>query len=877
MNQIFRLFILLLAIFFSIHLLNNKLFDLPPIAKLLDPFHGYAKIKTNDRKNIFDEKIISNIEIVWDENYIPHIFAENDNDLYFAQGYVVARDRLWQMDFISRVYEGRLSEILGYNHAILTNDRFMRTVGITEGAKQSLSSIAVCEQKESINQSWNGLESSCTGEITILEPKIYNMLTSFSKGVNKYINSIAWDELPIEFKILDYQPEYWSPFKTCILLKSMTLTLSGRNSDIVYEVIKQKYGIESAKKLFPELPYFIDPIIPQESYDIIINEQCENEDSSISYNDDFSNLLIDKNNMSNPGIGSNNWAIHSSNTANGYALLANDPHLGLTLPNVWYVMQLSTPNFDTMGATFPGAPGIISGFNNYIAWGETNGESDVSDFYRIIQDPQNSSNYIYDGESVPYDIRVEEIYIRGHAFSLPKDTSFIVTSTVHGPILTEKNDYSLRKHSSKRGIEAPFDYAFRWTAHSKTGEIKSFYELNRSKNYEEFISALSTFDCPGQNFIYADIEGNIGVYHTGKIPISCQKGVLPGEKKQYFWGFEDTAKFIPRIHLPQAFNPKQGFLSSANQYPVSGDYPYDLNGKYWPAYRGSRINDFISNKIVQREKIHINDMKKLHNDSFNKFASILLPLILNSIEDPLLDEKNKDLDDVFYKLKSWDYVHDTSGAEGLIFDTWFDELNNRIWQKLFDDTSVEDINNSTMYPNCDVLIDIIMENENSVWFDNINTAKKEDFQFIALETFKKSVNHVKPYLSQNKQNNGEINYKFSTNKDIKHLLGTNKFKAFSRLDVLISGSRWSPNAIKVKSGALYGPSWRYIVELKKDSITAMGIYPGGQSGSPANKNYDNYIDSWARGDYLDLNYTPYKHKEKLKTQKSTITLIRNEK
>ncbi|MBJ48703.1 MAG: hypothetical protein CMG59_06000 [Candidatus Marinimicrobia bacterium] len=250
MNQILRLLILLLAIFFSIHLLNNKLFDLPPIAKLLDPFHGYAKIKINDRKNIFDEKIINNVEIIWDENYIPHIFAENDNDLYFAQGYVVARDRLWQMDFITRVYEGRLSEILGYNHAILTNDRFMRTVGITEGAKQSLSSIAVCEQKESINQNWNGLESSCTGEIIILEPKIYKMLTSFSKGVNKYINSIAWDELPIEFKILDYQPEYWSPFKTCILLKSMTLTLSGRNSDIVYEVIKQKYGIESAKNYF---------------------------------------------------------------------------------------------------------------------------------------------------------------------------------------------------------------------------------------------------------------------------------------------------------------------------------------------------------------------------------------------------------------------------------------------------------------------------------------------------------------------------------------------------------------------------------------------------------------------------------------------------
>lgn len=876
MNQILKLFVLLLLIFFSIHVLNNKLFDLPPIAKLLDPFHGYAKIKDNDNKNIFDSNIERSVEIIWDDNYIPHIFAENDNDLYFAQGYVVAQDRLWQMDFVSRVYEGKLSEILGYNHAVITNDRFMRTVGVTEGAKQSLSSIAICQENKSINQNWNGLESTCDGKVIILEAKIYSMLISFSNGVNKYIDSIAWDELPIEFKILDYQPEYWTPYKTCILLKSMTLTLSGRNNDIVYEVVKQKYGLENAKKLFPEFPYFTDPIIPQESYDIRIEEHCTNQESDMSYNDDFSNLIIDNDNMSNPGIGSNNWAIHYDNTANGHALLANDPHLGLNLPNVWYVMQLSTPSMDAMGATFPGAPGIISGFNNYIAWGETNGESDVSDFYRIIQDPQNSSNYIYNGESVPYQTRVEKIFIRGHAFSLPQDTSFIVRSTIHGPILAEKNDDSLRKHSIRRGIQSPFDYAFRWTAHSQTSEIKSFYELNRSKNYEEFISALSTFDCPGQNFIYADIEGNIGIYHTGKIPISCQKGVLPGDKKKYFWAFDDTTKFIPKRHLPQTFNPKQGFLSSANQYPVSQNYPYYLNGQYWPAYRGSRINDFISTKIAQKEKIDINDMKKLHNDSFNKFASILLPLLLSVIEDQLIAEKNKNLNDIFYKMKAWDYVHDIYGIEGLIFDTWFDELNDRVWKKLFLNTSIEDINNSTMYPYCDVLVDIIHESENSIWFDDISTEKKENFRSIAMETFKNSINYLMPHLSDNKKNPEEKNYNYSSSKDIKHLLGSDKFKVFSRLDIPIAGSRWSPNAVKVKSGALYGPSWRYIVELKKDSIKAIGIYPGGQSGDPGNNNYDNYITSWTSGDYLDLNYTPYAAKENLKKQYPSLTLIKNE-
>ncbi|MDC2984630.1 penicillin acylase family protein, partial [Candidatus Marinimicrobia bacterium] len=850
MKQILKLFYLLLIILFSIHLLNNKVFDLPPIAKLLDPFHGYAKIKKNDYHNFINTNLKNDVEIIWDENYIPHIFAQNDGDLYFAQGYVVAQDRLWQMDFVSRVYQGRLSEILGYHKEIISNDRFMRTVGVTEGAKKSLSTIAVCEQNNTINYNWDGQEHSCFGEIIIYDSQVYSMLVSFSNGVNEYINSIAWDEYPIEYKILDYGPEYWTPYKTCILLKSMTLTLTGRNSDIVFEVIKNKYGKENAKILFPDFPYFVDPIIPKKSYDLDIEESCSNQELDFKYDNDFSKLLINKNSMSNPGIGSNNWAVHSDHTIEGHALLANDPHLGLTLPNVWYVMQLSTPELDIMGATLPGAPGIISGFNNYVAWGETNGESDVSDFYRIIQDSQNLSNYLYDGESVPFQTRNEKILIRGHAFSLPKDTSFTVKSTIHGPILAKEDDSIMRKYSSRRGIEAPYTYAFRWTAQSSTKEIKSFYDLNRAKNYEDFISALSTFDCPGQNFIYADVEGNIGIYHSGKIPISCYKGILPGEDSRYLWSFDDSTKFIPKKNLPKAFNPDGGFLSSANQYPVLKDYPYNMNGKYWPAYRGSRINDFISDKILNAEKLDINDMKNLQNDAYNKFASILLPLLLNSIEKELLIENKQNLNEVFLKMKTWDYFHNINSYEGLFFDTWYDELNDQVWKDLFTNTSIEDINNPTMYPNSDVLIHLIQEDRNSYWFDDFETPEKEVFRSIALQTYKNSID----YLNFQKNDKNTEKYKDGrlASKNIEHLLSSDQFSAFSKMDVLIPGSRWSPNAVKVKSGKLYGPSWRYIVQMKKDSIHAIGIYPGGQSGNPADENYEKFISSWTKGNYLNL-------------------------
>ena len=874
MKSILKALGLLFLLLFSIHILNNKIFSFPPIGKLLDPFHGYAVNSNKNNSKIHLSNLKSNVEVVWDNNNIPHIFAQNEHDLYMTQGYVVAQDRLWQMDFVTRLHEGRLSEIIGYNPNVLQTDRFMRTIGIVEGAKASLSAIANCKNKNGdIDDNWTGLEICPQGyQLQINEPEVYEMLINYSKGVNEYITSLHWDEYPIEYKILDYAPELWNPFKTCVLLKAMTLDLTGRNTDVIYQIIKDTYGDDIARDLYPESPYYKDPIIPVEDskkndYENLYDDTCNDESVELqSQKSQLVKLLIDLDYMHNPGIGSNNWAVEGQHTNNGNAILANDPHLRLSLPNVWYVMQLSTPDLDVMGATFPGAPGIISGFNNYIAWGETNGEDDVSDFYEITIDPQNSDNYIYDGESIPFDKREETIFIRGHAFKFPHDTTFIVKSTKHGPILIESNNDKLRYKTS---VHPNVNLAFRWLAHDPTKEIKAFYNLNHATNYQEFKAALIDFECPCQNFVYADVSDTIAIYHKGKIPIRCRatgKGVLPGNNSKNLWTYDDSSKFIPIEDLPRVANPKRGYVSSANQHPIE-NYPYYLPGIYWPAHRASRINDLLEEMKNDPKKIDIEDMKIIQNDSYNKFAELILPNLLLSIELKIKKQSDKGLKDIFNALSNWDRYHKEDAFEPLIFEQWYENLNNEIWKDLFiNEPSLQDLNNSKLYPLYDVLGDLIVNinDSESDWTKHKIIPNKEEFYSIIWSTFKKSINNLEDNENLKNKHFSEWKYSDVRSANIHHIVSSSDFDVFSAMNIPTSGSRWSPNAINGK----FGPSWRYIVELKKDSVHAIAIYPGGQSGNPGSKHYDDYIEKWKNGEYINLNFTYYQNKNNLKGQRT---------
>ena len=881
MNSTIKTLLLFFLTWLCIHILNNKIGSIPPLGKFLDPFHGYVNSNNNSKQKIKKLNTIGNIEVIWDENNIPHIFAEDEADMYMAQGYVVASDRLWQMDFISRLHAGKLSEIIGDNKEVLKSDRFMRRLGIVDGAKASLSTIAQCINKNNkAYANWNGLEECPDGySINIIQQDVYSMLISYSKGVNFYVENLSWDAFPIEYKILDYSPEKWNPLKTCILLKAMSLDLSGRNTDLLYTSIATKYGETAANFLYPEKPYKNDPIISEP----ILNPSKLPEDCSenFDYPDIAFNFEIPD--MSNPGIGSNNWAVHKDKTKNKNAILANDPHLGLNLPNVWYVMQLSFSNadqeksLDVMGATIPGAPGILSGFNNYIAWGETNGEDDVSDFYQIEVDPNNSNNYIYDGESIPFIIKEEKILIRGDAFNLPK--IFIDTIKItkeHGPIIVDSTNLDMATFN--QGISTIYtdiNLAFKWVAHEPTEEITAFYKMNHATNYKQFKQALEYYKCPTQNFVYADINGEIAMHHNGGIPIRCKnytKHVLHGNSSKYVWD-----DFIPFDELPTEFNPSRGFVSSANQHPISDnvDYYY-LPGVYWPAHRASRINNLL-NQLIEDSNITIDDMKLIQIDNFNQYAKEILPYLLPNIENEIKDDLL--LFNIYTALDNWkeNPVHNANMFEPSIFDEWYSELNQRIWSDLFlDENGNKKPNYDRVYPLYDILLRVIQEPEQHFWIDENNkkhfwiddetTNNRETLKEIILISFKEAVNTIKKQFPD--KNYNEWYYSDYRGTDIHHILGSN-FDAFSRLDIPTSGSKWSPNAMRNQ----FGPSWRYIVEMDQGNINAIGIYPGGQSGNPNSKYYDNYIDKWNKGDYLNLNYTYYKDRSSLN---GTRVLIINE-
>ncbi len=869
MNNTVKTLVLFFSICFLIHILNNKIGSYPPIGKFLDPFHGYIAGNNSAEKKLQRLNTINNVEIIWDENNIPHIFAENEKDMYMVQGYVVASDRLWQMDFISRLHAGSLSAIIGKNKDVLKSDRFMRRLGIVDGAKASLSTIAKCINNDNeIYKNWDGLEDCPDGYSKIVKQHdVYDMLISYSNGVNAFINDLDWSSLPIEYKILDYSPEHWTPLKTCILLKAMSLDLSGRNTDLLYSSIVEKYNENHARFLYPEKPYKNDPIISEKESISNPTQLPKDCDQDFNYPNLTFNFEIPK--MSNPGIGSNNWAVHKDKTKNKSALLANDPHLGLNLPNVWYVMQISGPDknnktLDVMGATIPGAPGILSGFNNYIAWGETNGEDDVSDFYQVEIDPNNSNHYIYDNESIPFIIKEEKIMIRGDAFNFPEifiDT--IKMTRQHGPIIIDSSNLDMTTFNQGISIIYPdINLAFKWVAHEPTQEITAFYKMNHATNHKDFLEALEYYNCPSQNFVYADVDGNVGMHHNGKIPIRCEeygKNILYGNSSQYVW--ED---FIPFDELPRSFNPKRGFVSSANQHPIPDniDYYY-LPGVYWPSHRASRINDLLYD-MVENENVTIDDMQLIQNDNFNKYAQDLLPHLLVAIKEEVKNDQL--LLNIFNALVQWkdNPIHNHKMFEPTIFDAWYAELNENIWSDLFIDKNGQQKYNSRVYPLYDILLEVIENPEKHLWIDDERTEKKETAKEVINISFKNAVKKIEKHF--NHKDYSKWYYSDYRGTDIHHILPNSSFDAFSRLDIPTSGSRWSPNAMQNK----FGPSWRYIVEMHENNINAIGIYPGGQSGDPGSEHYDNYIDKWNDGDYFNLNYTYGNNRTQLKGKKVLI-------
>ena len=780
------------------YFLNRPLGTVPALGRLFSPFEGFwqngeAKLALPPT-NLQLDGVKEEVDIVFDDNRVPHVFAKNDNDLYFAQGYLVARDRLWQMEFYTLAAAGRLTEIVG--ERALELDRYSRRTGMAATAKK----IYESNKKDDISNA---------------------ILNSYAAGVNAYIKQLKYKDLPVEYKIIGYQPEEWSPYKTLLMMMNMRNVLNGGSDDYRMSNVLAKYGMEVVKDLFPDYPTNESPIIPagtKWNFTPLAVPATPAEIAAKSSNNDMAYNIS----APSPEIGSNNWAVGGEKSATGLPILENDPHLQLTLPSIWYQMQLSTPTMNVYGACLPGAPGVVIGFNKDVAWGVTNVGSDVMDFYQIKFKDKTKKEYWYNGAWKPTTMRVEEFVIKGRKDAL-KDT---VYSTHHGPIVynvdSEKN----------YGRNTPVGHAMRWIANESEGtDLMAFYYLNRAKNYDDYRKALTYYVAPAQNFIFASNQNDIAITPNGKLPLKWKeqgKFILDGSNPAHDW-----QGFIPTEQNPTVKNPARGFVSSANQFSTDPTYPYYLGWKFAPSERAIRINE----RLTLMQKATVDSLRSIQNDNFNVEARRVLPALMKVLA---ADSSNK-LNAAYQTLSKWNLKNDPDEIGATIFERWVRELRYAIWE---DDFASKNEKMPMGYPTRDRTWEMMVKQPTAKWFDNVLTKdKQETMQDVVKSSFKATIDSLTTKLGPMNATNWAWTNVKST--DINHL---GRLPGFGRQDIKNGGGPGIVNA----TTEVNGPSWRMIVQLDKGWPKAYGLYPGGQSGNPASPFYDNMIDKWAKGELNEL-------------------------
>ena len=773
-----------------IYALNTKFGDTPPLLKFLNPFTGFwqnaESLSIKPNQSIVLKGTRENIDIVFDDRMIPHVFAKNDHDAYYAQGYVTAMHRLWQMDFQTRFAAGRLCEVVGKKAIEL--DRYQRRMGMVYGAQKSM----------------DGMMS---------DPQSKEMILAYTAGINDYIQSLSAANMPLEYKLLDFKPEDWTPLKCALLLKQMSAVLAMGSDEFYMTNIRNKFGNAVIKDLFPDYPFKEDPIIPtgtKWNFKPLALPEAPADPGNIT----VGNIRTKE---KEEGIGSNNWALSGSKTLSGFPILANDPHLDLSLPSIWYQIQLHAPGLNAYGVSLPGAPGIIIGFNEKIAWGVTNVAADILDFYQIKFKDNTHKSYWYNNQWKNTTFQIEKIGIRGGATE--NDTVFY---THHGPVV-----YLEKPKSFAKANNIPVGSALRWIAHDKSNELKTFYLLNRGKNYNDYRKALTYFTAPAQNFIFASADNDIAITANGKFPLKWKnqgKFVMDGSDPKNDW-----QSWIPADQNPTVKNPPRGFVSSANQSSTDQTYPYYINWEFSPYERGKRIND----RLTVMTNATADSIRRMQTDNYSIHAQNLLPATLALIDESKLNATQKE---GFSIVGKWNKYYDADAVAASIFDLWTKRLQYDIWD---DDFTIANI--PMKYPSRDRTVQLILSEPNSKWVDNINTPATETLADLVLESFKFACDSLERKYGPIGKDWQWSNVKHT---NVPHLA---KIPGFGSKTLMIGGGKMTINALSETNG----PSWRMVIELGK-SPKGHGVFPGGQSGNPGSKFYDNMIDTWANGQLYDL-------------------------
>ena len=719
----------------------------------------------NGSRNV---QIEDKVEILRDQWGVPHIFAKTDSDLFFGYGYATAQDRLWQLDYYRRKAMGRLSEILGTEG--LENDIIVRTVGINRIARQEVNNIA---------------------------SHTLSRLEAFSNGINAVMAEIR-DCLPIEFDLLGYEPEPWSPLDSVAIWGEFRWYLTGRLPVIaIPEFAKRTLGEGPLYETFITGEAPDESIIPEGSYT-----------KTPSGVEKVGDVVVDP----EDGIGSNNWVISADRSTSGAPMVASDPHIAFGAVSCWYEAHLQGPELNVAGVGYVGVPAVVIGRNEQIAWGITNNICSQRDLYLEKTDPEQPDHFFYNGRWEPAKKIIEEINIKD---SEPV-TKTIVCSR-NGPIADELLPPELQQTGP---------VSLRWLGTGLSDELSCSLGLNAASDAEGVRKALKLWIVPTWSFVFADRKGNIGYQCVGRIPIrnGWNRGYRPGWDPDYQW-----QGLVPYEGMPALFNPPQGYARSANNRTAPEDYPYPLSGTWNSGYRARRIR----NMIEEKDKFSREDFARMQMDVLSMRAVESLPGLL-AILSKSTDPKIKSAHD---HLKSWDCRMETDRIGASIFDIFFSYWTKTIAAERFPEHTV------TLVAEASYAIGSRLLTEDGIqWFKNQTRDQA------VLESMSKALDHLEKQLGPDmsewrwgKIHSIFLNHLLSHHPDLNELLQRGGYPVHGN-GITVCNTGFDPNYL-----AAMGANWRHNADLSEDPPGLWAVDAAGQSGHPGSPHYCDQLTEWLAG------------------------------
>lgn len=732
------------------------------------------------------------VEVIRDRWDVPHIYADSMEDVIFAQGFVHAQERFWQMDFNRRLGAGRLSEIVGAD--ALPLDRWLRTLSVRRAAETQAAEV-----------------------VNDAAP----LMEAYAEGVNAFIER---GKMPVEITLLDYQPEPWGPADSLTWIKMMAWDLCVNwEAEILRAQLIAKLGPERAAELEPPHNAVQPLIIPTGvDYSCIGCTALKRADQAKPFTGP----------SAQEGLGSNNWVLSGSRTESGLPLLANDMHLGMTIPAIWIENHLVAPGLNVTGVSLPGVPFVIAGHNQHVAWGFTNGFSDVQDlFIERLRRENGRVEYEFKGEWLQAEVVTEEIKIKGQASEFED-----VISTHHGPII----------NSLTPDFAGEEPLALRWTALELDDSAMSVYRMNTSQSITDFREALREWTVPSQNMVYADVHGDIGYSLPGKLPIRAKGNGLvpvPGWSGEFEW-----LGYVPFEELPHMFNPEQGYIATANNKTTDDDYPHWIGADYISGNRAQRIVELITSK----DKMGVADFQKMHLDLVSPYARRMRAVLENlQCDDP-------ELAAILERIRNWDGTQAPDSAEAGIYQVFLRKVIYRILTPVLGDLTERYAGkgptpflkeNSMIGERSREWLIAHLEAESSEWFDLGDGLSRDEHLLAALRD---AVDEIKELCGQDfqdwkwgKLHTLTFNHALGSVKPLDRIFNRGPYPIGGDGDTIAASYATLQN---LSSKSIVGPPFRFIADLS-DWNRTLGMLVPGQSGHVARPTYANNIAGWFKGEY----------------------------